>query len=116
MITTRTTFSEIKLYAQKSFVCACGKKVRRSKTFIQTLNPFNKTKTGEVKTARQISAENQVAADAWRKVIDPCTHAVIKKCGAEFGLPSEDMNLDTVYCDLAPGHGGAHYKAPRMDS
>jgi len=114
MITTRTTFREVSTTGRKRFVCACGRKLTRNKKFYQTLNPFNKVKaTGEIKTGEQIMVEIMAERKAWESVADRCTHAALKPCGAEFSLPSEDMNLDSVRCDLSKGHSGKHYRAPR---
>lgn len=76
MITRRTTFAEVRLYAKKSFVCACGRKLRRQKKFFQTFNPWNKDVNGRIKTTDQIYAEVRAEAAAWKIKIDPCTHPV----------------------------------------
>lgn len=71
----REHFAEVKLNAKKSYECACGRRVKRSKTFSQTLNPFNKTKDGQVKTREDIQRENATKAEMWRKSPpEACTH------------------------------------------
>jgi hypothetical protein len=51
-------FREIKHQASKNLPCpGCGKKVRRQRTFGQTLNPFNKNADGKVKTELEIVRE-----------------------------------------------------------
>ena len=60
-------FEEVKLYASKSGICpVCGKRATRNQKFQQTINPFNKTKDGIVKTSSEIRPELRQAADAWR--------------------------------------------------
>ena len=79
-MTTYTTirFQRVPLTATKSVPCAvCGKKVRRQRTFEQTINPFNKTSDGQVKTFKHIYPELEAEAAAWKA--EPETHA---KCGA----------------------------------
>ena len=68
MQTITTTFQEIKLKASKSGKCViCSKSRRRSKTFSQTLNPFNKTESGDVKSISTIRAELADDILAWKK-------------------------------------------------
>ncbi len=59
-------FREIKHQASKSLPCpACGKKLRRQRTFGQTLNPFNKNADGQVKTELEIVRELNATAAEW---------------------------------------------------
>jgi predicted RNA-binding Zn-ribbon protein involved in translation (DUF1610 family) len=61
------TYTPVKWSATKQFVCVvCGKVGRRSKTFRQTLNPYNKNAAGQPKTTAEIRAELQVEAQRWR--------------------------------------------------
>ncbi|KAB1146762.1 hypothetical protein F7R91_14375 [Streptomyces luteolifulvus] len=73
-------FREIKHQASKSLPCpACGKKLRRQRTFSQTLNPFNKNKDGQVKTELEIVRELVVVASKWEAEPEPhpaCQKAV----------------------------------------
>lgn len=66
-------FVEVKYPVSKSVPCAvCGKKIRRSTSFTQTINPFNKHKTGpnagQVKTRGEIWQELAAEAEAWQPV------------------------------------------------
>ncbi|MGQ4513624.1 hypothetical protein [Streptomyces sp. DW26H14] len=71
-------FERVPLTAVKSAPCTvCGKKVRRQRTFEQTLNPFNKNADGTVKTYADIYRELDADADAWKA--EPETHP---KCQA----------------------------------
>ena len=68
-------FERIALRRQKSYKCACGRRVRRSKTVEQTLNPFNKLADGRVKNWTDIRYELRSELDAWQRQAEPCTHA-----------------------------------------
>lgn len=62
------TFKEIKHQATKSGKCiVCGKRRKRSRTFSQTLNPFNKTASGRVKMVYDIMPELRAEAKEWQK-------------------------------------------------
>jgi hypothetical protein len=64
---TTYRFTEYPLTEKKSVPCpVCGKKVRRQRTFSQTLNPFNKNADGSVKTVPDIYRALRVEADAWK--------------------------------------------------
>jgi hypothetical protein len=52
----------------------CGKKMRRSTTFTQTINPFNKNADGVMKTRGEIWKELAAEAESWTPV------AVHPKC------------------------------------
>lgn len=66
-------FREIKHQASKNLPCpACGKKLRRQRTFSQTLNPFNKNADGQVKTELEIVRELNATAAEWEA--EPETH------------------------------------------
>lgn len=43
----------------------CGRKVQRSKTFENTVNPFNRNDDGTVRTPEQVRAHVNDLADAW---------------------------------------------------
>lgn len=74
---TRTwVYNEVKHRATKKFVCrVCGKRGTQSRTFRQTVNPFNRNADGRAKTAAEILLELVSAGDKWQP--DP-VHA---KCG-----------------------------------
>lgn len=59
----RIYFEEVKLTGHK-YVTVDGKRRRRSKTFAQTINPFNKNPDGSVKTRQQV--RESVAAELRR--------------------------------------------------
>ncbi len=64
----RTVYEEVKVTAAKTASCpVCGKRTRRSKTFGQTINPFNRTASGDVKTRRIIQRELEAAALQWKQ-------------------------------------------------
>jgi hypothetical protein len=66
---TVTTFDRVTFRATKSLPCpGCGRLTRRQKTFGQTLNPYNRTKLGLVKTREQIMAELRAEAARWQRV------------------------------------------------
>ncbi len=76
-ITTR--FEPIRRMAVKSLPCpVCGKRLRRQRTFEQTVNPYNRNAKGDVKTRSEIRRELTVQAIAWGQ--QPETHSA---CGAE---------------------------------
>lgn len=59
MRTTRATFDAVKLRTTRSGKCAggCGRRTRRAVLVMQTLNPFNKNKSGVPKSREEILAE-----------------------------------------------------------
>lgn len=65
--TTRTvTFEKVECKGVRTIKCpCCGKKMKRTKVFMQTLNPFNKGKDGQPKPYTQIWAEVKASAEAW---------------------------------------------------
>lgn len=72
----RINFEEVKMNTSKSVKCAggCGRRLSRSKTFMQTLNPFNKNKEGQVKSRREIYDELHAELTAWHKQPEYCKH------------------------------------------
>lgn len=74
-------FERVPLTATKSVRCTvCGKKIRRQRTFEQTINPFNKTADGQVKTYKHIYPELEAKATAWKA--EPETHAKCEEAAA----------------------------------
>jgi hypothetical protein len=62
----KVTFAVIRERAKKAGVCReCGKRCTRSKTFEQTVNPWNKNKDGSPKTPDEIRAELRVTVKTW---------------------------------------------------
>lgn len=71
-------FEKVPLTATKSVPCTiCGKKVRRQRTFMQTINPFNKHTDGIPKSRVDILRELKAQADDWETAAE--THP---KCEA----------------------------------
>ena len=66
-MTTRTIrFDEISTSCSSTGNCpVCGKRVRRSRTFAQTVSPFNRNPDGTVRTRAQISAAVLAERSAW---------------------------------------------------
>ena len=55
---TFVTFEPVRLRATKSGKCLCGKTLKRTYTFEQTINPFNRNKqTGLTKTWQEIRSQ-----------------------------------------------------------
>lgn len=75
-MTASTTyrFPVIRRSGRKTGRCGgCGKSASRSKTFLQTVNPWNRDKeTGEPKTAQQIGSELDAELAAWKA--EPVRH------------------------------------------
>lgn len=73
---TTITFDEVAIHGQKSVKCTggCGRTLRRSKKFWQTLSPFNKTATNELKSRDQINAELRAERDTWLAQPETCIH------------------------------------------
>lgn len=67
-------FQEITHQVTKSVPCTvCGKRVRRQRTFFQTINPFNKNAEGQVKTLPEIMRELVAEGTDWQA--EPETHS-----------------------------------------
>jgi len=70
---TVTTYDVISRTAVKSLPCpACGKKLRRQRTFEMTLSPFNRNPDGTPRSRAEIWVALGVLADEWR--VQPETH------------------------------------------
>jgi hypothetical protein len=79
------TYERVERWVEKTVSCrVCGKKLKRSTTLGQTINPFNKDAEGNVKNRYQIQAELKVAAEAWQPTND--IHA---KCREIEAAPTE---------------------------
>lgn len=82
---TTYRFEEIAHPVVKSVPCrTCGKPVRRSTTFSQTVNPFNKDADGNPKTAELIRAELREQAEKWHPAND-----IHPKCMETADAPAE---------------------------
>lgn len=76
MITTTVTFNEVSLQGTKSVKCAggCGRTLKRSRKFWQTLSPFNKNTSGTLKTRDEIYEELRAERNAWMGEAETCKH------------------------------------------
>ena len=61
------TFEVVKHRAEKTGKCKCGKRLKRSMTFEQTINPFNVDAAGVPKSRGLILAELVDEAETWQK-------------------------------------------------
>ena len=64
---TLINFEEVKINVKKSGKCLCGKYRQRSRSFYQTINPFNKNQEGKIKTREEILVEIKKRAIEWKK-------------------------------------------------
>ena len=62
---TRINFQEVNVKAIRRWKDESGKKRQETKTFYQTISPFNKGPDGEPKTRDQIMAEITKERDEW---------------------------------------------------
>ena len=73
MRTVTHNFPEIVARRTKSGSCpVCGKRVRRSQTFSETVNPFNRNEGGTLKSPAEVRVSVNKEADAW---VPDFTHA-----------------------------------------
>ena len=64
-------FEEVKLKATRKWVDAHGHRCQRTKTFMQTINPFNKNAAGFIKSYEEIMAELLRERDQWLASPEP---------------------------------------------
>lgn len=70
----RVTYDRVTRQVVKSLPCPkCGKKVRRQRTFGQTVNPFNCNDDGTVKTWAEVDKAVAAQASEWLNVPEVCT-------------------------------------------
>jgi predicted methyltransferase len=74
----RVNFQEVKLFGDKTVKCCggCGRRLKRTKKFYQTLNPFNKTTEGRIKEYDDIYPELKAELAAWKTQPERCSHCV----------------------------------------
>jgi hypothetical protein len=73
--TVTHTFQEVAVRVAKQGKCEiCGKRVKRSTTFRQTLNPWNINANGDVKTETEIYAELRGIANEWAAYVRCTDH------------------------------------------
>lgn len=71
---TRYVFEKVQRRASKRVKCSeCGKALTRSKTFMQTLNPWNAHPDGTPRTEREIWDALGVEAQGWQSQPVRCT-------------------------------------------
>ena len=69
------TYREFSTQEIRTGKCLCGKRVRRSRTFTQTVSPFNKDpETGDPKTLSQVIESLRAEASAWLPDYTCSTH------------------------------------------
>lgn len=61
----RVTFARVVVKATFRWTDEAGKKKQVTKVFEQTVNPFNKNRFGEVKSAQEIRVELNAQRDLW---------------------------------------------------
>ena len=67
MATVTTRYDEISTAVTSTGNCpVCGKRVRRSRTFTQTVSPFNRNPDGTVRTRAQVSAAVVAKSRTWQ--------------------------------------------------
>jgi hypothetical protein len=72
MIVT-TTYQEYKMKGKKSGKCpGCGRRLTRSRTFGETLNPYNKNAAGMVKSPAEIHQSLAGKVERWEAVPVHC--------------------------------------------
>lgn len=79
---TRIKFDECSFKTTKKGKCAggCGKSLKRTKTFTQTVNPFNKNKaTGLPKTYREVQQAVTLEGERWESIPVICEGCLDEK-------------------------------------
>lgn len=67
-------FQEVTARRTKNLPCpSCGKRVRRAKTHMMTVNPFNRNQDGTERTPSEVNAMVIADAEAWAQVPELCT-------------------------------------------
>jgi hypothetical protein len=76
----RLTFNEVAIRPTKTVKCAggCGRRLKRTTKIFQTINPFNKTADGAIKTREDIYTELYAKATAWKAEPEICKHCADK--------------------------------------
>lgn len=83
MTTYTHRFERVPLTATKNVPCeGCGKKVRRQRTFEQTISPFNHV-NGIPKSRIVILSELEIRSEAWKD--EPEAHTKCAEGGASDG-------------------------------
>lgn len=70
---TTHVYRQIHAQGTKSLPCpGCGKKVRRSTTITNTVNPFNHNAEGMIKTPQEVNADVQRLLTEWKTKGEVC--------------------------------------------
>jgi hypothetical protein len=74
VITETVRFERIPMTVSKSVKCTgCGRRLRRQRTFGQTLNPWNRNAQGQPKTRQEILTALREQAGKWKQQPETCT-------------------------------------------
>jgi hypothetical protein len=73
--TITVTYPQVRFTAVKNLPCpTCSKKVRRQRTFINTMSPFNQHPDGTPRTRSEIFAKlRDEDAPRWQAVAEQCS-------------------------------------------
>lgn len=74
---TRYTFEEVSITGTRRWT-ENGKKRQQTKTFMQTINPYNRNTDGSCKTREQINVEIRAELNAWKSGPLPASTEVKK--------------------------------------
>lgn len=67
-------FEKVKLHGEKNHRCpGCGKKVRRQRTFWQTVSPFNRNAQGQPCTRQEVLEKVRKELTDWQAKPERCT-------------------------------------------
>lgn len=83
----KVLFKEVYRVSSKTVKCSggCGRRLKRSKKFYQTLNPFNVLPSGAMKSRENILSELQISIQMWKSSPEICVH-----CAMMQSLASEE--------------------------
>lgn len=83
MATQTISFQEVTLRGTKSVKCAgdCGRTLKRQRKFWQTLNPFNKNASGQIKGVAEIRVELESERKGWLQDSEFCKHCEVNAHG-----------------------------------
>ena len=73
-VTATVRFERIPLTFRKTVKCAdCGKRLKRQRTFEQTLNPWNRNAEGQPKSRQEILASLREQGAEWKQQPETCS-------------------------------------------
>jgi len=80
----RVTFQVVRARQERAGYCpVCGKLAKRSRTFEQTVNPWNRNEDGSEKTPQEVALAVRAEANAWHPTADDLTHAKCREGGSD---------------------------------